>query len=79
MRSRCTLHINKLSQFQVYLESRGWIADKPLTDAYEVLRMRHQSAQFPCILHQKMRATEHVTSWGISQELVKDFLRSRRT
>lgn len=76
-RSRCTLHFNKLAAFTLYLESRGWIVEPPKS-IYEALRMRHPNSQMPCILHKKDSATEHFTSWGLSQELVKDYLRSKK-
>lgn len=77
-RSRCLLHFNKLPEFQAYLERRGWVVLQPIRAAYEVLRMHHPNGQLYCILHQRANAKEHVTSWGLSQELVKDYFRSKK-
>jgi hypothetical protein len=79
VRSRSTLHMNKLAEFRAYLESRGWINEPPKTGVCEVLRMRHPNSKTPCIVHKKDSATQHLTTWGTSQNLLRPFLKESKT
>jgi hypothetical protein len=76
-RSRSQLHFNTLEEFKAWLIARGW-EEQPTKGFYEVLRMRHKKEKEPLILHRKDSATQHFTSWGLSDKMVNSFLRSRR-
>ena len=79
-RSRNMLHITKLPLFRDWLASdEGWWA-VPCKGACEVLRMVKHTAngQETLLVHQKDSATQHCTTWGVSQELLIKWFRSRR-
>ena len=79
-RSRSTLHIKKLPLFRQWLaEERGW-EEVPTKSIYEKLRMVKQtgSSKETLIVHQRDKAIEHCTTWGISQRMLCDWLRGRR-
>ena len=77
-RSRCTLHINKLADFTAWLEGKGW-KKVETKDHYEALRMTHKSKYGlkTLLVHRKDSATEHLTTWGESEQLVQKWLRER--
>ncbi|AZV93549.1 hypothetical protein CBF45_07325 [Bordetella sp. J329] len=75
-RSRCTLHKSKLAAFQTFCEGYGWKAE-PTKGGYEVLRMRHAGCENLLIVHGKIDAQEHYTTWGESQRMIRQFLRAR--
>lgn len=77
MRSRCTLHKTKLADFQRFCEGRGWLAETP-KGAYEVLRMRHPGRVDPLIVHSRIEAKEHYTTWGESANELRAWMRYRR-
>jgi hypothetical protein len=86
MRSRCTLARTQLERFKIFCEAMGW-AEVPTKGVFEVLRMRHAEQKEPLIVHQKMGTfahsghtpTVHLTTWGQSAVVVKQFLRAKRT
>lgn len=78
MRSRCTLHKEKLDAFRAFCEWRGWTAEAP-KGLYEVLRMRHPDRKDLLIVHERDGATEHYTTWGESARMVSAMLRERRS
>ena len=77
MRSRCTLHKTKLAEFQAFCETRGWQAETP-KGPYEALRMRHADRRDPLIVHDRIEAKEHYTTWGESSRELTKFMRQRR-
>lgn len=85
MRSRCTLARNQLERFKIFCEAMGW-AEVPKKGTYEVLRMHHAEQKEPLIVHEKMgkftqsghTPTTHLTTWGRSAILVKQFLKAKR-
>lgn len=72
-RTRDTLHISKLDEFAEWLRSRGWVKEKT-KGAFEVLRMRFDKSNI-LIIHKKMEAKEHCTTFGIGTQLVHKWLR----
>lgn len=79
MRSRCTLHVNKLDDFRAFCLAHGWAAEEP--KGYEVLRMR--KGRKVATVFRKERtlagnAPVHYTTWGDSSALLTKFLRSRK-
>ena len=77
-RSRCTLHKTKLMDFTAFCVSRGW-ASVPVVGAYEVLRMRHPDRPDPLIVHNRISAAEHYTTWGESQTELDAWLEARKS
>lgn len=75
MRSRALLHKNKLDDFSDFLKSRGWTLEQPV--GYEVLRAFHPSVRGPLLLHERLTG-DHYTAWGLSLQLVLDYLRQKR-
>lgn len=76
MRSRCTLHKTKLTEFQKFCEEYGWRAE-PTKGPYEVLRMRHSGCKDPMIVHGR-NSGDHFTTWGESARMVRQYIRSKR-
>lgn len=76
-RSRCKLHFNKLDEFKAFLISRGWV-EEPSKGVHERLRMRHKRERDPLILHATDTATEHFTTWDLSEKMANAFLNSTR-
>lgn len=66
-RSRQMLHLSKLDEFAAFCESQGFQRDPP-KDYYEVLRMTKPGSE-PLLVHKKLYAKEHVTTWGVSQRM----------
>jgi hypothetical protein len=77
MRSRCTLHKSKLAEFQNFCEANGWQPEHH-KGAYEVLRMRHADRRDPLIVHSRLEAKEHYTTWGESSRMLARFIRSKK-
>lgn len=77
MRSRCTLHKSKLAEFEAFCTGRGWLSEAPKGD-YEVLRMRHPAMAQPLIVHTRLDAKEHLTTWGESDRMLNAWLVSKR-
>lgn len=77
-RSRCTLHKTKLMDFTVFCRSRGWVSE-PTKGCYEVLRMRHPDHAAPLIVHDRIAAAEHYTTWGESQTELIAWMKSRKS
>lgn len=75
-RSRNLLHQSKLQDFIAYCESLGWKCE-PNRDN-EVLRMRHKDNRHPLIVYQQIGAEQHFTTWGTSESLARQFVRSRK-
>lgn len=76
-RRRDLLHQNKLAEFEAHCALRGWQKVAPKGD-YEVLRMVNPAVRDPLIVHKKLGAKEHVTTWGESARLAREFIQFRR-
>lgn len=77
-RSRCQLHLTKLDEFAAYCATKGFVRVEPLANAYEVLRMTKKGSE-PVIVHARMRASEHGTTWGMSQRMLQSWFSARNS
>lgn len=77
MRSRNTLHIRHLADFQAFCENEGWVKQANVGD-YEVLRMTHPGKPGALLVHTRHDAKEHYTTSGQSNHLAGSFYRARR-
>ena len=77
-RSRSTLHFSKLEEFTAWLESKGWRSVE-LKGPYETLRMVNKGKYGlrTLLVYCKDGATQHLTTSGISEQLVQKWLRER--
>ena len=77
-RSRCRLHINKLEGFKNWLAARGW-QEHECKGPYEVLRMRlKKGGEWRTLLvFTKGNANEHLTTYGLSYDLMKKWFKER--
>lgn len=80
-RSRCTLAMNKLPEFEAHCSRKGWVkvANK---GEYEVLRMTKKGSE-PLIVHAKLgplfgKGEGHATTWGLSARLLQSWLDTRK-
>ena len=76
MAERCLLHKNKLHQFQVWLESKGYTIF-PCKGLYEVLRAR--KGKDTVIIYERNSAKEHLTVQQKDYGLVRQFIRERES
>ena len=76
-RSRNSLHLSKLEEFATFCANDGWSREQP-KDYYEVLRMTKPGKE-PLIVHKKLGAKEHATTWGNSQMMFANWIKSRRS
>lgn len=76
MRSRCLLHLSKVSDFAAFCRSQGW-SDAEAKGDYEILRMVKDGDE-PVIVHAKAGAKEHATTWGRSAQLFNRWRREKR-
>jgi hypothetical protein len=72
MRDRGLLHFNQLPALIEWAKRQGWKQVETKGD-FEVLRLRRDRQC--AIFHRKSEAREHLTVWGDSERLTKDFLR----
>ena len=77
VRSRNQLHLSKLEEFAAFCETQGFTRDAPKGE-YEVLRMTRAKGE-PVIVHAKLGAKEHATTWGMSARMYIKWRRSKRT
>lgn len=75
-RSRCSLHLSKLDEFAAFCETRGFTRVIPKGE-YEILRMELKDSA-PVIVHKRLDAKEHATTWGVSATLFRQWQRSKR-
>jgi hypothetical protein len=75
MRTRSDLHITKLKEFEEFCKTEGW-ETKEVKSLYEVLRMRKDNQWL--IVHRKDSATEHLTVWGNSAEMLRHWFKKRK-
>jgi hypothetical protein len=79
-RDRALLHIKKVEEFARWCEQQGWIREEAQGE-FEVLRMRHGSTRERLYIHgrsstQMGAALQHVTVWGASERLAREFIRA---
>jgi len=79
LRSRSTLHMNKLHDFTEWLKAQGWLWQEPKS-IYEALRMTRKGkySNKTLIVHKKDTATVHLTTWGESQVWLLKWLKERK-
>jgi hypothetical protein len=79
--SRSLLHKPTLDAFTRWLENLGWEV-QPTKGCYEVLRMTHPKDESPklgpLLVHRKSEIKEHYTTHGISEDLVRKWIREKR-
>lgn len=76
MRSRNQLHLTKLDEFAEFCESKGYVRETPIADAYEVLRLRRRGSP-AVIAHKRDCATQHATLHGQGQREFDRWLADR--
>lgn len=79
-RSRCLLHKSHLLEFARFCEADGW-TPTPCRGAYEVLRMykpHHDGTKRLLIVHERLHAKEHYTTWGASAMMTRLFLAHKK-
>ncbi len=75
-RSRNSLHLSKLEEFAAFCVNDGWVRQQP--KGYdEVLRMT-KTGKEPLIVHKQAGAKEHATTWGNSQMMFVNWIKSKR-
>jgi hypothetical protein len=72
MRDRGLLHFSQLEALTEWAKRRGW-KEEPSKDAYEVLRLR--LGKQCAIFHRKSATKEHLTVWGDSERLAREYVR----
>lgn len=75
-RTRSDLHISKLDDFATFCQESGW-AKRPEKSPYEVLRMQRGNEWL--IVNKRDRATQHLTVWGNSAEMLRAWFKHRKT
>jgi hypothetical protein len=75
-RTRSDLHIKKLQDFEMYCREQGWYSC-PTKGAHEVLRMRLGSEWL--IVHKRDSATQHLTVWGNSAEMLRKWFKGKKS
>jgi len=71
--------MNKLGRFRNWLTGKGW-AEQPTKGPYEVLRMTRAGSRGTntLLVFRKDSATEHLTTYGLSQDWVARWLREKK-
>jgi hypothetical protein len=79
LRSRSMLHVNKLPAFTAWLIGKGW-AQQETKGPYEVLRMSRKGkyGNKTLIVHKKLEAEVHCTTWGESQVWLLKWFKERK-
>jgi len=77
MRTRSDLHKSKLVYFKTWLRGLGWEESRP-KGFYEVLRMTHDKYSGVLLVYDRNEAKEHYTTFGISDELLHQWLREKQ-
>jgi len=72
MRDRGHLHFNQIDALSNWAKSRGWRREE-CSGNYEVLRLRN--GKQCAIFHRKHATKEHLTVWGDSEKLVRQYVR----
>jgi hypothetical protein len=72
MRDRGLLHFSQVDALTEWAAKRGW-KQEPTKADFEVLRLRN--GKQCAIFHRKSLAKEHLTVWGDSERLAREFVR----
>lgn len=75
MATRNILPINKLSEFEDFLESKGYMILATSKNPYEVLRAK--KANDTVIVYQKKEAKEHLSTMDKDYYLVREFIKTQ--
>lgn len=76
MATRNILHINKLQEFEDFLETKGYMIVATSKNPYEVLRAQKDGDTV--IVYKKKDAKEHLSTMGKDYHLVREFVKSQR-
>ena len=76
MATRSILHINKLQEFEDFLETKGYMIVATSKNPYEVLRAQKDGDTV--IVYQKKGAKEHLSTMDKDYHLVREFIKSQR-
>lgn len=76
MATRNILHINKLTEFEQFLEDKGYMILATSKNPFEVLRAKKDSDTV--IVYQKKDAKEHLSTMDKDYRLVREFIKSQR-
>lgn len=75
MANRCTLHISQIGSFESFLKQKGFHRE-PEKDVYEILRM--SDGERKVIIYKKANAKEHLSVKDKDNDLLSEFLKSKR-
>ncbi len=76
MATRNILHINKLKDFEKFLESKGYMILATSRNPYEVLRAR--KGKDTVIVYQKANAKEYLSTMDKDYKLVREFIKGEQ-
>lgn len=76
MATRSILHINKLQEFEDFLETKGYMIVATSKNPYEVLRAQKDGDTV--IVYQKKDAKEHLSTMDKDYPLVREFIKGQR-
>ena len=76
MATRNILHINKLQEFESFLESKGYMIVAPSKNPYEVLRAKKDGDTV--VVYKKKNATEHLSTMDKDYHLLREFVKMKR-
>lgn len=77
MATRNILHINKLSEFEDFIERKGYMILATSKNPYEVLRAKKDSDTV--IVYQKKGAKEHLSTMDKDYHLVREFIKTQKS
>lgn len=76
MATRNILPVNKLSEFEDFLERKGYMILGTSKNPYEVLRAKKDSDTV--IVYQKKEVNEHLSTMDKDYRLVREFIKSQK-
>lgn len=76
MATRNILHINKLQEFEEFLEHKSYMIIATSKNPYEVLRAQKDGDTV--IVYQKKDAKEHLSTMDKDYRLVREFIKGQR-
>ncbi len=77
MATRNILPINKLSEFEDFLENKGYMILATSKNPYEVLRAKKDSDTV--VVYQRKGAKEHLSTMDKDYHLVREFIKSQKS
>lgn len=77
MATRNILPVNKLSEFEDFLERKGYMILGTSRNPYEVLRAKKDSDTV--IVYQKKEAKEHLSTMDKDYHLVREFIKEQKS